>query len=324
MRHALADVAVGGVTVARYVSGAGLDATLSPRPFLHPVRTLAGVTVSDREPADHRWHLGVGVAIQDVGGANLWGGRTYVRDTGYTWRDDHGTVTHRRFSRRSASGFAAELDWCGPGGRLLLVETREVDATPAGAGWRLALRFRLRNATGGPLAIGSPATNGRAGAGYGGFFWRFPPLAGARVRTAGADGEDAVHGSRAAWLAVSGRVPAGDSDRGSDGGSDGASDRASDGEPDGEPDGGPDGGPGGGAPVTVVLAGADDVTRADPWFVRLAGYPGAGLSLAPERPLVLPPGGHLAREVHAIVADGAPEPTAPAAELTSGTSEARR
>jgi len=284
--EALAEVAVGGVTVARYVSGAGLDATLSPRPFLHPVRTLAGVTVSDREPADHRWHLGVGVAIQDVGGANLWGGRTYVRDNGYTWRGDHGTVTHRRFSRRSASGFAAELAWRGPDGRVLLEEAREVDAAPAGAGWRLVLRFRLRNATGEPLAIGSPATNGRAGAGYGGFFWRFPPLAGAQVRTAGAEGEAAVHGSRAGWLAVGGRVPAAGRDDG--------------------------------APVTVVLGAADDATRADPWFVRLAGYPGAGLSLAPERPLVLPPGGDVAREVHAIVADGTPDAAAVAAELTSG------
>jgi hypothetical protein len=290
----LADVAVGGVVVARYVSGAGLDATLSPRPFLHPVRTLAGVTVSDREPADHRWHLGVGVAIQDVGGANLWGGRTYVRDTGYAWRDDHGTVTHRGFTRRSASGFAAELDWRGPDGRVLLREVRDVDAAPARAGWRLALRFRLRNATGAPLAIGSPATNGRAGAGYGGFFWRFPPLAGGRVGTAAGEGEAAVHGSRAGWLAVSGLVPDQGADR-----------RA------------------GGAPVTVVLAGADGATRADPWFVRLAGYPGAGLSLAPERPVVLPPGGDVAREVHAVVADGTPEPAELAAELVPAP-EARR
>jgi hypothetical protein len=285
---ALADLAVGGVVVARYVSGAGLDATLAPRPFLHPVRTLAGVTVSDREPADHRWHLGVGVAIQDVAGANLWGGRTYVRDRGYTWLEDHGTVTHRGFARRSASGFAAELDWRGPDGRPLLAEVREVDATPAATGWRLVLRFRLRNAAGESLTIGSPATNGRTGAGYGGFFWRFPPLAGAVVRTAAAEGESAVHGSRADWLAVGGQVPR-------------------------------DGGGPAGAPVTVVLAGADAVTRDDPWFVRLASYPGAGLSLAPERPLWLPADAELTREVHAIVADGSPDPAGVAAELLAGT-----
>jgi hypothetical protein len=284
----LATLAVGGVVVARYVSGDGLERTLSPRPFLHPVRTLGGVAVSDSEPADHRWHLGVGVAIQDVGGVNLWGGRTYVRDRGYTWLGDHGAVTHEGFRRRSASAFAAELAWRAPDGGVLLEELREVEAAPcpSGRGWRLALRFTLRNATAGPLPLGSPATNGRSGAGYGGFFWRFPALAGGRVRTPGAAGEDAVHGSRADWLAVSGAVlrdfPAGT--------------READ-------------------PVTVLLAGADDVTRADPWFVRLSGYPGAGLSLAPERPLSLAPGAAVARAVHAVVADGSPDPAELAADL---------
>jgi hypothetical protein len=276
---ALATLEVGGVDVASYVPGDGLDRTLAPRPFLHPVRTLSGVPVTDREPADHRWHLGAGVAVQDVGGVNLWGGRTYVRGSGYTWRDDHGTVTHERFRHRSPGGFAAELTWRAPDGRPLLDELREVAAAAAGPAWRLTLRFTLRNATAAPLPLGSPATNGRAGAGYGGFFWRFPPLSGARVRTPDAAGEDAVHGSRARWLAVSGGVRR---DAGP------AAEEA--------------------VPVTVLLAGADDDTRADPWFVRLAGYPGAGLSLAPEVPLVLPPGGSVTRGVRAVVADGAPDP----------------
>jgi hypothetical protein len=275
----LATLEVDGVVVAHHVAGTGLDPTLAPRPFLHPVRTLAGVPVSDREPADHRWHLGVGVAIQDVGGVNLWGGRTYVRDAGYTWREDHGTVTHQAFRRRAPDGFAAELAWRAPDGRPLLHEMREVGAARVAGGWRLALRFTLRNATGEPLAIGSPATNGRTGAGYGGFFWRFPPLADARVCAPDADGEDAVHGSRAPWVAVSGRVR-----RDFGAGSEQAE------------------------PVTVLLAAADDVTRADPWFVRLSGYPGAGLSLAPERPVTLPAGGALTRAVHAVVADGMPDP----------------
>jgi hypothetical protein len=68
-------------------------------------------------------------------------------------------------------------------------------------------------------------------------------------------------------------------------------------------------------PVTVLLAPADAVTAGDPWFVRLAGYPGAGLSLAPENPLVLPPGGAAERAVHAVVADGRPDPGRLAATL---------
>ena len=38
--------------------------------------------MTDAHPADHDWHLGIGVAVQDVAGWNLWGGRTYVRDQG--------------------------------------------------------------------------------------------------------------------------------------------------------------------------------------------------------------------------------------------------
>lgn len=44
--------------VACYLDGQGTIPTSSPRPFLHPVRTLAGVTVTARHPADHDWHCG--------------------------------------------------------------------------------------------------------------------------------------------------------------------------------------------------------------------------------------------------------------------------
>ncbi len=63
------------------------------RPYLHPVRTLAGTVVTDHQPLDHVWHLGVGVALQDVDGVNFWGGRTYTRAAGeYVWRPDHGSI----------------------------------------------------------------------------------------------------------------------------------------------------------------------------------------------------------------------------------------
>ena len=88
---------VGGTEVAEYVLDPALDARHGPRPYLHPVRTLGGTVVTDALPADHVWHLGASLAVQDVNGSNLWGGRTYVRDVGYTWRDDHGRHrAHRR------------------------------------------------------------------------------------------------------------------------------------------------------------------------------------------------------------------------------------
>nr|BFE71341.1 hypothetical protein GCM10020092_046420 [Actinoplanes digitatis] len=50
--------------------------------------------MTDALPEDHRWHLGVSVAMQDADGVNLWGGRTYVRGQGYTWLEDHGRIAH--------------------------------------------------------------------------------------------------------------------------------------------------------------------------------------------------------------------------------------
>ncbi|CAM5689168.1 hypothetical protein SBADM41S_07708 [Streptomyces badius] len=67
-----------GRTVAHYGHGAAADG----RPRLHPVTTLAGRTVTQERPADHRHHLGVSIAVPDVSGRNFWGGRTYVRGRG--------------------------------------------------------------------------------------------------------------------------------------------------------------------------------------------------------------------------------------------------
>ncbi|NQD90643.1 Gfo/Idh/MocA family oxidoreductase, partial [Paenarthrobacter sp. CM16] len=73
--------------------GAGLDAALSPRPYLHPVTTRSGIVVTDHVASDHVWHLGAGFALQDVNGSNFWGGRSYRRSAGkYVDLDDHGRI----------------------------------------------------------------------------------------------------------------------------------------------------------------------------------------------------------------------------------------
>ncbi|MGV9885476.1 DUF6807 domain-containing protein [Streptomyces sp. NPDC003395] len=196
---------VAGRPVGRYVTRPELPARLSPRPYLHPVTTLAGTTVTELTPADHAHHLGVGVAVPDVEGYNFWGGRTFVRDRGPTELDNHGAQRHTAFARRDPDGFVEELRWVAAGTELLR-ERRTVAATGlTGSAWALDFTFSLTNVTSGPLSLGSPATNGRPGAAYGGFFWRArkeaePP----RVFTADAEGEDAVHGRRAAWLALAG------------------------------------------------------------------------------------------------------------------------
>ncbi|MCY1138271.1 PmoA family protein [Actinoplanes sp. Pm04-4] len=151
---------------ATYVTDPQLDIRLAPRPYLHPVRTLGGTVVTDELCFDHPWHLGASVTLADVNGWNFWGGRTYVRDQGYTWLDDHGSI------RPSADG----LKWCDGNGHTVMTEQREITESLAPGGWELSFRYALTAPTDQPVTIGSPATNGRTGgAGYGGFFWRCPP-----------------------------------------------------------------------------------------------------------------------------------------------------
>lgn len=198
----LAEVRLHNSTVAEYQDGGGMSELDSPRPHLHPVRTLGGLTVTDTGPADHTWHAGVGVAVQDVSGANLWGGRTYVREEGYQWLADHGRIRHDGFRAQGAQHFTAELTWLGPGGDALVSEARTVAAEAINdVAWRLQFTFTLENEGATPLELGSPGSNGRAGGGYGGFFWRLPPCTNIDVRTDVDRSEAAVHGTRAPWLA---------------------------------------------------------------------------------------------------------------------------
>ncbi len=193
----------GGRTVAHYEPRPRLAERESPRPYLHPVRTLGGTVVTELRPADHVHHLGVSMAVPDVSGTNFWGGRTFVRGRGPTELDNHGRQRHLAWLHRGEDGFTEELAWERDGTRLL-TERRTVTArTLDDTCWALDFTTELTNVRAETLSIGSPATNGRPGAGYGGFFWR-PPI-GPRppeVFTADATGEEAVHGSPAPWLAM--------------------------------------------------------------------------------------------------------------------------
>jgi predicted dehydrogenase len=267
--------AIAGRTVASYLDGSHVRASSSPRPYLHPVRTLSGIVVTDHQPADHVWHLGVGVALQDVDGVNFWGGRTYTRDAGeYVWRPDHGSIT--RLSAREIAGSLDEtslgetLSWNGPDGAALLVEERlwtwaAVDPQT----WRLTLDFTLSPAGDKPVSLGSPGSNGRHQGGYGGFFWRLPACTDGRVWSATGSGEAELHGAVTPWLAWTGMFD--------------------------------------GGPATLVFLAAEGCT--DPWFVRVESYPGVGQSLAWDSPVIVAPEAGAHRRVTVLVADGRLETT---------------
>ncbi|MDQ0677130.1 putative dehydrogenase [Arthrobacter pascens] len=280
---------IGGHPVADYQDGSRIRAVSSPRPYLHPVRTLAGTVVTGHQPLDHVWHLGVGVALQDVDGVNFWGGRTYTRPAGeYVWRPDHGSIVHTGAGAHDGDRGGAQdgrliesLSWNGPDGRPVLREQRTWTWDAVGPSvWRLGLDFALSPAGDRPVSLGSPGSNGRHEGGYGGFFWRLPECAGANVWTPDGAGESAVHGSVTPWLAWSGTFDGGTSGRRtSDGGSSGSA-----------------------AAATLVFVAAESST--DPWFVRVEGYPGVGQSLAWDVPVIAEPGAPVRRSVTVFVADG--------------------
>lgn len=190
-----------GRVAARYHHGADLPRGISPRPYLHPVHTPGGTVVTAVQPEDHLHHLGFSFAVPDICGFSFWGGRTFVRDVGSTWLDNHGSQDRLDLAE-TPSGLRERLEWRGPSAQVVADEEREiaVESLPEGTAlrWRSVLRVREHT------RIASPAVNGRPGAGYGGLFWRFPAWTGVTVAVAEGRGEDVAHGSTSPWLAVSG------------------------------------------------------------------------------------------------------------------------
>jgi Family of unknown function (DUF6807) len=260
-------LAADGPPVAQYVWRPDLPVVLAPRPYLHPVRTIAGTPVTELMPASHRQHLGVSLAIADINGNNFWGGRTFVSGRGPSWLDNHGVQHHARWLRRSAGEVSQELVWTTYDGVPLLREERTLASRPVGTDcWVLTFAFRLTSLADATLAVRSPAVSGRAGAGYGGFFWRAPASStNVRVFAADAAGAEALNGRLAPWLALTGVSATGQD-------------------------------------WSLIFV----ATRAehDPWFVRTRDYPGIGSSLAAKAALEIPPDGSVSRRIDTIVADG--------------------
>ena len=279
--HTTAVLRVDGRDVAQYVWQPRLPLSSSPRPYLHPVRTLAGRTVTDALPDTHPHQLGISIAAPNVDGCNFWGGRTWVAGHGPAWLDNHGTQSHHRWLRHTSTDIAHTLRWVDPHHTTLLREQRSITCRGLGeTAWSLGIRTELTNATDRPLVLRSPAAQGRAGAGYGGFFWRGPAVAGAaRILSPVGTDVQAVHGAVASWVAVTG---------------------------DGD-----------GGTWTVLFVSADETTAADRWFVRARDYLGVGSSITWDRPLVLAPEQTITRHIVAIVLDGAVSPTT-AADLARG------
>jgi len=212
LEHAV-HIAYDRMEIARYVYRPRVDSRESPKPYFHPVKTLLGDPVTLYRPIDHPWHQGIAFSFAEVSGENFWGGATYVNGQGYKVLDNFGYQRHVTFEEmyaiESGAGFTEYLDWIAHTGDSWVSERRQVDLSLADSKencWRLTFRTSLRNVTGENLEFGSPTTQGRPNAGYGGLFWRGPRsfLNGDVITEGGNAGPDAM-GTRSSWLSYTGQ-----------------------------------------------------------------------------------------------------------------------
>lgn len=209
-------VSYGTAPLVRYVYQPPEPQLESPRPYWHPLHTLGGDEVSLYRPHDHVWHKGIAFSLPNVAGpggtANFWGGTTYLRGQGYAQLPNDGAMVHREFEELTAGDgqvtVAHRLDWVTQSGDTWCAEQRRftVTLTDDGEAWVLTFATRLRNVAGAELAFGSPTTEGRDNAGYGGLFWRGPrSFTGGTVYAPGTAGGDDLMGVRCPWLGFTGR-----------------------------------------------------------------------------------------------------------------------
>ncbi|MFI2565368.1 PmoA family protein [Paenarthrobacter sp. NPDC018779] len=189
----------------------------SPRPYFHPLTTLGGDDVTISRPWDHVWHKGLSWALPNVGEHNFWGGATYTRQTGYANLDNNGAMNHEVFTsiEESADGIVASesLVWTlqpmpGSEGRALISEQRRfaIQLLPIPGSWVLLFETTMDNTSDADINIGSPTTEGRDNAGYGGLFWRGPrSFTGGEFRSEAGAGADEFMGTRSPWIAFTGQ-----------------------------------------------------------------------------------------------------------------------
>jgi hypothetical protein len=193
-----------GVELCRYVYRPPEPAIESPRPYFHPVRTLAGDEVSIYRPHDHVWHKGIAWSLPNVGPQNFWGGPTFVRDKGYVQLDNNGAQVHRSLAV-STDTVTQNLDWLTSSDELWFQENRTLTFAMVDSGWALSFATAMKNVSGETIPIGSPTTEGRPNAGYGGLMWRGPrSFTDGEVIVPDDTGGDDLMGTRAPWLAFRG------------------------------------------------------------------------------------------------------------------------
>lgn len=275
-------VAYDGAPLFDYVYAPQVPAFESPRPYFHPLRTLRGDIVTGFRPHDHRWHHGLSMTFAYLSGQNFWGGNTYVHGQGYIPLENSGQQRHGRWDEVTCDPTAGvtlrqAITWHSYEGEAWIDEARRIAVTEvdvAAGRWALDIGMRLRNIRGAALEFGSPTTQGRDKAGYGGLFWRGPRSFIGGLMTL-ADGRQALMdegdliGERAPWLAFTGRHDGVDHES-----------------------------------TLLFIDHPDNPRYPTQWFVRAMGFPGASFALTFDELFILQPGEEVNLQYRIVIADG--------------------
>jgi hypothetical protein len=203
-------VTAGGTELFTYVYAATDPQLESPRPYIHPLRTLDGDLVSVFRPHDHVWHKGITWSLPHFGHENFWGGSTFSLEHGYKQLDNNGSMDHEKITALDVAddlvAFRHELSWHTQAGAHVVDEDRSLEVRLVDDGWVLLYRTAMKNVSDETVQIGSPTTAGRENAGYGGLFWRGPrSFTGGTVLAPQGSGGDELRGQKAPWMGFSGK-----------------------------------------------------------------------------------------------------------------------
>jgi hypothetical protein len=169
----------------------------------------------------------------------------------------------------TSTSIRQDIVWRNPDGSSIINEVRNTSWRSFESGWSMSFRTNLTALR--DISVGSPGTNGRENAGYGGFFWRLPRCSNVTIMSSNSEGEDNVHGSISPWISWSAIFEENP-------------------EVCGE--------------ATIVVMAEDEVTEKDTWVVRLTAYPGIGSAVAWKERVEVKKGETLSRGFRLAIMDG--------------------
>lgn len=157
----------------------------STRPHVHPLRTLAGRTLTVDAPSDHPWHHGLWSTIKYVNGTNFW--------------EEHGEFG-RLVTRDVTAGGVATIDWLTPAGVVAVREQRRLGHRPIDdRSYAIEWTFALTA----PAPTVFDRTPFTTWGGYGGLTLRgAPDWNDTELRLADGSRREVVHGARGPWCAL--------------------------------------------------------------------------------------------------------------------------